>query len=513
MTTPTTNTNHGGADAPPPPIIAAGLAFLGAYEGLHLRLVGAGILAGVALVLSTMAIVLWRRRPVARLRRAFRDLGLVHRAPDGCTVEMRKVGLVKRDGRNKLIRWSLPPGVTLDDVRRNEEAIGHRTVCAVSTWMERGLLHMEVLGHPIPDHVAFPEFYGIPRELLGGEPHGAGKAPKGDLVIGLGRGHRGPLWADLALLPHLLVGGITGGGKSVFLRQLLTGLAVQYGPDRLRLVLIDLKGGVELAHFANLPHTKYPVADDAEAAACALGMVRAELDRRLTLLRGAGIASVGGEGAAELPRELRLPRIVVVVDEVAELTLGHLTGAGAPAARSANKEATGRLGEIARLGRAVGIHLVVCTQRPDAEAVPGQLKANLAATVAFRVRAGVNSQILVGDDRAAKLPPRPGRGLWSFDRGEEFQSVYISEADSRSVLFAKYGRWEPGSWCEGHTFDHGMYWQLPVDGTAGGGGVHVTRRPQSPRIQESCINGEGAVPDASLGEGWDDDSGEERPAC
>ncbi len=131
----------------------------------------------------------------------------------------------------------------------------------------------------------------------------------------------------------------------------------------------------------------------------------------------------GGEGPLqEVSRRLEeareaappsWPRLLVVVDEVAELTCCDLSDDRA--ARAAQQAASGRLGEIARLGRSVGVHLVCCTQRPDAEAIPGQLKANLA----FRVRAAVNSYILLDSDRAALLPPHPGRAIWQEDFTEE----------------------------------------------------------------------------------------------
>ena len=86
------------------------------------------------------------------------------------------------------------------------------------------------------------------------------------------------------------------------------------------------------------------------------------------------------------------------------------------------------------MGRAVGIHLVVCTQRPDAEAAPGQLKANLAGTVAFRVRAQVNSLILLENDRAALLPHRPGRAIWAHERLEEFQAIHLAAAEAERLV-------------------------------------------------------------------------------
>ena len=126
------------------------------------------------------------------------------------------------------------------------------------------------------------------------------------------------------------------------------------------------------------------------------------------------------------------PRILVVVDELAELTVREL--GAAPAALAAQKAATGRLAEIARLGRAVGIHLILCTQRPDAEAVPGQLKANLAGTVAFRVRSEVNSHILLESDRAALLPHHPGRAIWARERLEEFQAIHLAADEAGRLL-------------------------------------------------------------------------------
>ena len=131
------------------------------------------------------------------------------------------------------------------------------------------------------------------------------------------------------------------------------------------------------------------------------------------------------------------PRILVVVDEVAELTVRHL--GDDRAARAAQQAATGRLCEIARLGRSVGIHLVCCTQGPDADAVPGQLKANLDGTVAVRVRAAINSFILLDSDRAAMLPPHPGRTVFAHETVEEFQAVHCSLEESRDLLLVRWG--------------------------------------------------------------------------
>ena len=427
-----------------PATVPAGLVFMG-LVALHAQ--RPVVIAATLAVWFVGSIVVVGHRSVGtvpRLRRAMTELGLVHRHSDDLVQAPRVRGRRRRSGRNLRLRWELPPGVTLRDVLDRQEAIEHRCRCELTCWFEEGLLIMEVLGHRIPKVVHFAAFYGSAR-------------PHGRLLLGLGRGRRGALWVDLAALPHLLVGGMTGGGKSVFLRQALTALALENPPSRMQLVCLDLKGGVELAHFGELPHSLRPVADTVESAAAALGEVRIELDRRLEALRRSGTADIDAWLDAGMPA---WPRVVVVVDELAELTTRDV-GAD-PVAREARRAASARLTEIARLGRAVGIHLIVCTQRPDADAVPGQLKANLAGTVAFRVRAGVNSLILLDTDRAALLPHHPGRGLWAEERIEEFQAVYLSHEESRRLLAERWG--EP-----------------PLDGPT----APVTRWGQSPRFDTS----------------------------
>ncbi len=140
----------------------------------------------------------------------------------------------------------------------------------------------------------------------------------GRLPVGIGESREGPLWVDLAELPHLLVGGHTGSGKSVFLRQMLTGLLLLLGPGRLRLALVDLKGGTELNLFERLPHLMAPVARDQESCLELFQMVTVELQRRQALLDRAGLEDIERWNAVH-PDE-PLPYILVVVDEVAELS-------------------------------------------------------------------------------------------------------------------------------------------------------------------------------------------------
>jgi FtsK/SpoIIIE family len=404
-----------------PATVAAGAAFAAANQ-MHASMTTRAVAAGVAGV-GTLGTTLWHEHvgAVPQLRRAMTEIGLVFRHEDGTLLTPRCKGWPRHVGRNVHVRWKLPPGVTVTDVLNAKEALEGRCNCELVCWMKDGFLHTEVLRHPIPDHVDFHAFYAGPR-------------PDGRLLVGLGRGRRGALWTNLATLPHLLVGGLTGGGKSVFLRQALTWLALEYPPERMQLVLLDLKRGLELSMFGELPHAVFPVVETVEDAAETLSAVRGELDRRLDLLRSAQV--VNADAWAERSGEA-WPRLVVVVDEVAELT----TGSAKVKAR-VDPSQIGRacLNSLARLGRAAGVHLILCTQRPDAEAVPGALKANFPGTVAFRVRARVNSEILLDEGGAERLAHHPGRAYWQEDRTEEFQSIYLGHEEAQKLLQEKWGQ-------------------------------------------------------------------------
>jgi hypothetical protein len=349
----------------------------------------------------------------ARVRRAMVEMGLVYRKDYRTVVGPRLRGRVQREGRNLVLRWELPTGVTLRRVREHLEELEQR--CGVGLWcrLEGNRLHMEVRRHPLPDRVDFDDFYAAAR-------------PGGELSVGLGRSRVGWLWVDLALLPHLLIGGIAGSGKSVFLRQVLTWLTLQRQPSQLHLLLLDFKGGIELARFGELPHALRPVVSEVLEAPEALTEVKGEMDRRLAAMRSARVNDIDAWHDAGLPP---WPRLVVVVDELAQLTIGVLGGKENDAARAAQKASTGLLCELGRLGRAAGLHLILCTQRPDHEIIPGQLKAVCGGTVAFRVRNIANSQILLDCDRAALLPPHPGRAVWAHEGLEEFQAVYLDSEE------------------------------------------------------------------------------------
>jgi S-DNA-T family DNA segregation ATPase FtsK/SpoIIIE len=399
-------------------LVAAGawllLATLGGLRGLPVVTV---IIAG-ALVLR------WRWRAWFP-HRATRELNkIIGRARvEGRARLLRRK--CRRDGYQWEVAWRVPTGVTTTGLMRAREVLEHALDCSATFWFERGLMWMRAGTAHLPDLISYEEFYRQP-------------APAGELVFGVGVGRTGPVWLDLTTIPHVLIGGTPGAGKSVWLRQALMRLVLTYGPEHLRLVLVDLKGGMEFQLFRRLPHRMLPVVSDLPEIGPALDVVLAELVRRQGMLAEAGAVSVQ-EWNTRFP-DRRLPYIVVVVDEYGEVSLPPYGAAGEQAKAHSPKVAGAGFSRIARLGRALGIHLLVCTQRPDAEVVQGQVKAQLPATVAFRTRGESNSHVLLGEtnDAAALLPPRKGRAVFQWETEGQVQGPWLSVEDAARLLAERY---------------------------------------------------------------------------
>ncbi len=210
---------------------------------------------------------------------------------------------------------------------------------------------------------------------------------------------------------HIGIAGTTGSGKSTATRVIVTWLAAHREPCELHLV--DLKGGVELGMYANCRKVNGFAKTEAEARAMIAALV-AEMGRRYDLLAAAGVNNI-----ADYPRKLR--RVVLVVDEFADL--------------SGSREITEHLVEIARKGRAAGVHMVIATQRPDAATIDGRLKANIVTWLCFRVKLPVNSVVILGHGGAESLR---GAGHGILDRGDRETEIqgYIMPDDMIKRLIA-----------------------------------------------------------------------------
>ena len=331
----------------------------------------------------------------------------------------------RREGDQWLVAWKVPTGVTVANLKRITGVFEVALDCSCDFWFDRGIMWMRAGTSQLPELLTFEGFYARPRTA-------------GELVIGVGIGRMGPLWVDLAELPHMLVGGTPGSGKSVNLRQMLVGLATTYGPEHFRAVLVDLKGGMEFWMFRELPHLWAPVVSDMPELMPALERLIAEMERRQAMFREAGVVSLKHWNDSR-PAD-RLPYIVAFIDEFGELSRPVAESSGGNGrGPSAKTQAHGAVSRLARLGRAVGIHLICATQRPDADVMPGQIKDQIPATMAFKTRSETNSHILLGDKNgaAANLPPIKGRAIFQFEDEVEVQAPFIEPAAAVALLREK----------------------------------------------------------------------------
>jgi DNA segregation ATPase FtsK/SpoIIIE, S-DNA-T family len=243
------------------------------------------------------------------------------------------------------------------------------------------------------------------------------------LPVGLGKDISGrAVFFDLAEMPHLLVAGTTGSGKSVMLNALLTSLLLTTDPRQVKMVLIDPKR-VELTYFGQIPHLITPVVTDIKKAANALGWAVSEMERRYEVLEKVGVRSLEGYNFRS---ETPMPYVVLVIDELADLMMQ---------AAAKVEDAVIRLAQKAR---AVGIHLVVATQRPSVDVITGMIKANVPSRIAFAVSSQVDSRVILDSPGAESLL---GMGDMLFKpvsaiRPSRVQGAFISEAEVERIVSA-----------------------------------------------------------------------------
>jgi DNA segregation ATPase FtsK/SpoIIIE, S-DNA-T family len=243
------------------------------------------------------------------------------------------------------------------------------------------------------------------------------------LPVGLGKDISGrAVFFDLAEMPHLLVAGTTGSGKSVMLNGLLTSLLLTTDPRQVKMVLIDPKR-VELSPFGRVPHLITPVVTDVKKAANALSWGVAEMERRYEVLEHNGVRSLEGyNDRAEVP----MPYVVVVIDELADLMM------------QAGAKVEDAIIRLAQKARAVGIHLVVATQRPSVDVITGMIKANVPSRIAFAVSSQVDSRVIM-DGPGAEALLGMGDMLYkpvSAARPSRVQGAFISETEVERVVSA-----------------------------------------------------------------------------
>ncbi len=208
------------------------------------------------------------------------------------------------------------------------------------------------------------------------------------LPIALGKNISGkPIVGDLASMPHLLIAGTTGSGKSVCVNTIILSLLYRHTPDRCKFILIDPKM-LELSTYEGIPHLLCPVITEAKKAASVLGWVVKEMESRYRLMTKDGVRNIDGyNGKHQLP----MPYIVVVVDEMSDLML------------VAGKEIENYIQKLSQMARAAGIHIIMATQRPSVDVITGTIKANFPTRISFQVTSKIDSRTILGEQGAEQL--------------------------------------------------------------------------------------------------------------
>ena len=229
---------------------------------------------------------------------------------------------------------------------------------------------------------------------------------------------------DLTRMPHMLIAGATGSGKSVCINALLSGLMFQASPDELKLILIDPKR-VEFTMFQDLPHLLVPVVTESEQATSALRWAVAEMENRYKLFASHTVRNIGDfNGRAGEMGLNPLPYIVLVIDELADLMM---VAAG---------EIEELICRIAQLARAVGIHLIVATQRPSADIITGLIKANIPSRIAFAVSSSIDSRVILDETGAEKLLGRGDMLYLPVEAGKatRLQGVFVADREIKGII-------------------------------------------------------------------------------
>lgn len=244
------------------------------------------------------------------------------------------------------------------------------------------------------------------------------------LAFALGKDITGkPVIADIGKMPHILIAGATGSGKSVCINTLITSIIYKAKPSEVKLIMIDPKV-VELSVYNGIPHLLIPVVTDPKKASGALFWAVNEMTRRYNLFAENNVRDMKGYNKKVSEESDKLPNIVIIIDELADLMM------------TAAKEVEDAICRLAQMARAAGIHLVIATQRPSVDVITGVIKANIPSRLAFSVSSGVDSRTILDMNGAEKLL---GKGdMLFYPVGESkpirIQGAYISDKEVENIV-------------------------------------------------------------------------------
>ena len=356
-------------------------------------------------------------------------LDIAKNRPDGSFIEKilldfgidGKITKINNGPVVSLYEFEPAPGVKVskiinlsDDIARNTSSTSAR----VSTIPGKNTVGIE-----IPNESRDSVYL---KEIVGTE-----KFQKKDirLPIAIGKSISGlPIVGDLTAMPHLLIAGTTGSGKSVCINTIIVSLLYRLNPDLCKFILIDPKM-LELSAYEGIPHLLSPVITDSKQAASALGWTVREMNSRYKLMSKEGVRNIDGYNAKH---KLKMPYIVVVVDEMSDLML------------VAGKEIENYIQKLSQMARAAGIHIIMATQRPSVDVITGTIKANFPTRISFRVSSKIDSRTILGEQGAEQLL---GNGdmlfMSSANRIARIHGPYVSEKEIAKITNILRAQGEP----------------------------------------------------------------------
>ena len=239
------------------------------------------------------------------------------------------------------------------------------------------------------------------------------------LPIALGKSISGlPITGDLSTMPHLLIAGTTGSGKSVCINTIILSLLYKHSPEKCKFILIDPKM-LELSTYEGIPHLLCPVITEAKKAASVLGWVVKEMENRYKLMTKVGVRNIDGYNEKH---KISMPYIVVIVDEMSDLML------------VAGKDIENYIQKLSQMARAAGIHIIMATQRPSVDVITGTIKANFPTRISFQVTSKIDSRTILGEQGAEQLL---GRGdmlyMTSANRMTRIHAPFVSEKEIEKI--------------------------------------------------------------------------------
>ena len=306
------------------------------------------------------------------------------------------------------------PGVKVSRIVNLSDDIA-LSLAAKSIRIEAPIPGKSAIGIEVPNEE--PQVVTL-REVLASKEF---KDNPSSLAIGLGKDISGtPVVADIGKMPHLLVAGATGSGKSVCINTIINSVLYKATPNEVKLLLIDPKV-VELAHYNGIPHLLSPVVTDPKKAANALNWAVVEMNRRYKSFAELGVKDITSYNEKS---EVKLPKIIIIIDELADLMM------------ACANEVEDYICRLAQMARAAGMHLIIATQRPSVDVITGVIKANIPSRIAFAVSSQTDSRTILDMGGAEKLLGKGDMLFYPLGAAKpvRLQGAYISEDDSEKVI-------------------------------------------------------------------------------